>query len=269
MKAPEQGKKNTVPNDNRINLHFKNSDFPTIYQSPGIIISTHYQSFRDVEQTMTTREIAQITGKRHSDVLPAVRKMEPAWEKVSGRKFSLANYIDEQGKPRPMYELNKVECLYIATKFNDEARAILVLRWEQLEIEKRQSEQLSIADRRISALEANNEENKPKIQFAEAVEGSMSTIDVETFAKALYDEVGVKMGRNALMKWFREHNYLMANNLPFQWVLKRKLMRVKEGTFRKPGHPKPIPYTQPRITGKGQLYFVNKLIEEFKPENNG
>ncbi len=263
------GKKNTAPTGNGINSYIKDNDLSETNQKPGIIIGTHYQSFRDVEQTMTTREIAQITGKRHSDVLSAVRKMEPAWEKVSGRKFSLAKYIDEQGKPRPMYELNKTECLYIATKFNDEARAILVLRWEQLEIEKRQIEQLTIADKRISALEADNESNKPKVEFAKAVEGSTKTIDVETFAKALFDEAGIKMGRNALMKWFRQRKYLMPNNLPFQWVLRQKLMKVKEGTFRKPGNSNPIPYTQPRLTGKGQIYFANKLIEEFKPVSNG
>ncbi|MGV4488068.1 antA/AntB antirepressor family protein, partial [Ornithobacterium rhinotracheale] len=47
-----------------------------------------------------------------------------------------AEYLDEQGKPRPQYELTKTECLYIATKFNDEARARLVLRWEALENER-------------------------------------------------------------------------------------------------------------------------------------
>jgi phage antirepressor YoqD-like protein len=85
---------------------------------------------------MTSLQIAEITGKRHSDVLEAIRKMEPAWEKVSERNFPLADYIDQQGKSRPMYILSKTESLYVATKFNDEARAKLVLRWEQLEMEK-------------------------------------------------------------------------------------------------------------------------------------
>ena len=59
--------------------------------------------------------------------------MEPAWVKVNGGNFSLVNYRDQKGELRPCYSLTKTECLYIATKFNDEARAKLVLRWEQLE----------------------------------------------------------------------------------------------------------------------------------------
>lgn len=83
--------------------------------------------------TMSSIEIAQLTGKRHSELLRAIRTMEPAWENISGRKFALADYIDAQGKPRPMFQLTKRECLYVATKFNDEARAKLVIRWEELE----------------------------------------------------------------------------------------------------------------------------------------
>ena len=59
--------------------------------------------------------------------------MEPAWVKVNGRNFALVEYKDAKGELRPCYQLTKTECLYIATKFNDEARAKLVLRWEELE----------------------------------------------------------------------------------------------------------------------------------------
>lgn len=84
-------------------------------------------------ETMTSLEIAEVTGKRHSDVLEAIRKMEPAWEKIAQRKFPLGTYTDANNQGRPCYVLNKTECLYIATKFNDEARAKLILRWEELE----------------------------------------------------------------------------------------------------------------------------------------
>ncbi|MEJ8591490.1 Rha family transcriptional regulator [Riemerella anatipestifer] len=97
-----------------------------------------------IKKTMSSIEIAQITGKPYYNVLKAIRKMEPAWEKVSGVKFYLAEYLDEQGKPRPQYELTKTECLYIATKFNDEARARLVIRWEDLEAKKQRNEPLLI-----------------------------------------------------------------------------------------------------------------------------
>ena len=91
----------------------------------------------DQPQRMTSLEIAELTGKQHKDVLKAIRNMEPAWEKVQGRKFALLqkpyNLPNGGKKMMPYYSLTKTECLYIATKFNDEARARLVLRWEELE----------------------------------------------------------------------------------------------------------------------------------------
>ena len=63
--------------------------------------------------------------KVHKNVMKAIRNMEPAWEKVNGRKFALVEYRDLKGELRPCYQLTKTECLYIATKFNDEARAKL------------------------------------------------------------------------------------------------------------------------------------------------
>jgi hypothetical protein len=62
--------------------------------------------------------------------------MEIAWEKVTQSKFGCSTYQDATGRTLPCYSLTKTECLYIATKFNDEARAKLVLRWEQLEMEE-------------------------------------------------------------------------------------------------------------------------------------
>ena len=91
-------------------------------------------------QTMTSLEIAELTGKQHKDVMKAIRNMEPAWVKVQERKFALLSrtYQLPNGgtKEVPCYVLTKTECLYIATKFNDEARAKLVLRWQELEEEK-------------------------------------------------------------------------------------------------------------------------------------
>lgn len=86
---------------------------------------------------MTSLQIAEITGKPHSDVMKAIRKMEPAWYKINEGNFSLVDYQDKKGETRPCYSLNKEECLYIATKFNDEARAKLIKRWKELEEQHR------------------------------------------------------------------------------------------------------------------------------------
>ena len=72
------------------------------------------------QQMMTSLEIAELTGKQHKHVMEAIRRMEPAWVKVNGSNFRLVDYRDQKGELRPCYQLTKTECLYIATKFNDE-----------------------------------------------------------------------------------------------------------------------------------------------------
>ena len=100
------------------------------------MINNIHNTNNNGEQLMTSLEIAQLTGKQHKHVMEAIRKMDPKWESVAGSNFRLGSYEDANGQYRPCYLLTKTECLFIATKFNDEARARLVLRWEELEREK-------------------------------------------------------------------------------------------------------------------------------------
>ena len=94
---------------------------------------------------MTSLEIAELTGKQHKNVMQAIRTMEPAWTKTCGLKFQLTSrtIVQPNGGTRevPCYQLTKTECLYIATKFNDEARAKLVLRWQELELQEQERRQ--------------------------------------------------------------------------------------------------------------------------------
>ena len=99
--------------------------------------------FGDSQQTMSSLEVARVTGKRHKDVLYSIRKMEKAWKKVTGRTFGLSSYTDKSGRTLPCYNLSKSETLFVATKYCDEARAKLVVRWEQLETEKMAQQQKS------------------------------------------------------------------------------------------------------------------------------
>ncbi|MBQ2003279.1 MAG: phage regulatory protein/antirepressor Ant [Bacteroidaceae bacterium] len=105
--------------------------------------------FGESKQTMSSLEIAELTGKPHNDVMKAIRAMESSWEKVSQGKFSLSSRKVQQPnggvREYPCYELTKTECLYVATKFNDEARAKLVLRWEELE-QKQRAQMLQLPD---------------------------------------------------------------------------------------------------------------------------
>ena len=112
-------------------------------------MNTELIEFGESRQTMSSLEIAKLTGKPHNDVMKAIRAMEPSWEKVSQGKFSLSSRKVEQPnggiREYPCYELTKTECLYVATKFNDEARAKLVLRWEELE-QKQRAKMLQLPD---------------------------------------------------------------------------------------------------------------------------
>ena len=114
-------------------------------------------------ERMTSLQIAEITGKRHADVMKSIRKMEPAWEKVAEGKFSLGSYKDENNQDRPCYSLNKEECLYIATKFNDEARAKLIKRWKELE---EQHQKPSVPQNYLEALKSLVKSEEEKQQLA-------------------------------------------------------------------------------------------------------
>lgn len=128
---------------------------------------------------MTSLQIAEITARLHKNVMRAIRNMEPAWEKINGRKFELVDYKDEKGETRPCYSLNKEECLYIATKFNDEARAKLIKRWKELE---EQHQKPSVPQNYLEALKSlvNAEEEKQQL----ALENKQKDETIITISKA-------------------------------------------------------------------------------------
>ncbi len=148
------------------------------------------------EERMTSIGIAEITGKKHKDVMKAIRNMEPAWEKVNGRKFAPVEYIDKKGEVRPCYSLTKTECLYIATKFNDEARAKLVLRWKELEEERLRREQpmsdldvmcraVIILKRSVEQKERQIENLQPKADYVDEVLESVDCLTMTQVAKGM------------------------------------------------------------------------------------
>lgn len=146
--------------------------------------------------TMSSVEIAELTSMRHSDVMRAIRNMEPSWEKVCGRNFALMFKTTElpNGGVRkdPMYQLTKTECLYIATKFNDEARAKLVLRWEELETEKQK--ELSPAEI-ILQMAQRNVENERRMK---ALENKIDEIEQRTTTDLKCSTVVAYVSRNNL-----------------------------------------------------------------------
>ena len=142
---------------------------------------------------MTSLEIAELTGKNHFDIMRAIRKMEPAWEKVCQCKFALTSrtIVQPNGGTRevPCYSLTKTECLYIATKFNDEARAKLVLRWQELELqEQKHHAQLCLPEpKKILALADEIIGEGLRLLNDEAEDTLTATQVAKTFNMSVYD----------------------------------------------------------------------------------
>jgi phage regulator Rha-like protein len=145
------------------------------------------------EQTMTSLEIAELTGKQHKHVMEAIRRMEPAWENVCGSNFRLTSrtIVQPNGGTRevPCYQLTKTECLYIATKFNDEARARLLLRWQELELqEQERRQQLCLpSPKKILALADEIIGEGLRLVNAEAEDTLTATQVAKTFNMTVFD----------------------------------------------------------------------------------
>ncbi len=148
---------------------------------------------------MSSLEIAEITGKEHKNVMQSIRSMEPAWGKIAGLKFQLGSYQDANNQSRPCYSLTKTECLYIATKFNDEARAKLVLRWEELEQERmaRMQRQAGSSDMTIRMENMISRAEQLIVTISEKYQISLTTI-TELQPKADYT-VKVLAAENCLL----------------------------------------------------------------------
>lgn len=105
-------------------------------------------------------------------------------------------------------------------------------------------------------------EMKPKALFADAVDTSENSILVGQLAKMLRQN-GVNIGQNRLFSWLREHEYLGVRgeqrNLPTQKSVDLEVMETKTRTVNNPDGSVRTTNT-PKITGKGQIYFVNKFL---------
>lgn len=116
-------------------------------------------------------------------------------------------------------------------------------------------------------LEQEAEVNKPKVLFAEAVDSSVNSILISDLAK-LIKQNGVDVWQNRLYSWMRENGYLIKRrcsdyNSPTQKSMEAGWFEIKERTVTKPDGQIIVTKT-PKVTGKGQQYFVNKFLASAK-----
>ncbi|HAY3898146.1 TPA: oxidoreductase [Escherichia coli] len=131
---------------------------------------------------------------------------------------------------------------------------------------------LEIANRNVQSLKLENEEHKkqiqeqkPKVLFAEAVTSSKTSILVGDLAK-LIKQNGHNIGQKRLFQWLRDKGYLIKRkgsdwNMPTQRSMDQELFEIKESTHIN-GDGVNVTTKTPKVTGKGQVYFINKFINK-------
>lgn len=128
---------------------------------------------------------------------------------------------------------------------------------------------LKMADREIEKLKSNNasliedvQRMKPKEIFADAVSASNTSILIGELAKLLKQN-GIETGQRRLFTWMRDNGYLIksgsSKNMPTQKSMELGLLEIKEGSYIN-GAGVNVTTKTPKVTGKGQQYFINKFL---------
>lgn len=117
----------------------------------------------------------------------------------------------------------------------------------------------------LRAKDIQIEKMKPKALFADSVATSKTTILVGELAKILRGN-GIDIGANRLFEWLRTNGYLINrngtdHNMPTQKSMNLGLFKIKETTINHSNGTTSISKT-PKVTGKGQQYFVNVFLKQ-------
>lgn len=116
----------------------------------------------------------------------------------------------------------------------------------------------------VNKLQLEIKEQKPKVIFADAVDTSRTSILIGDLAK-LIQQNGFAIGQNRLFEWLRDNNYLIKSgerrNMPTQKSMELGLFEVKERSVINPNGSNRLTRTT-KVTGKGQIYFINKFITD-------
>lgn len=120
---------------------------------------------------------------------------------------------------------------------------------------------LKMADETINNLKLQIAEQKPLVTFAENVASSADSISMKQMANLAQDE-NIDIGRNRLINFLKEKKILMKDNTPYQQYLDRKYFDVIKVSKKTAYGEKYFPTTV--VTGKGQIWLLNKLKEEYE-----
>lgn len=242
-------------------------------------------SMQNGEPVVSSRQIAENFEKRHDHVMRDIEDIMKGLPKNGDTPmFFKTEYIHEQnGQTYPMYLMNRDGFTLLAMGFTGKAALEWKLKYIAAfnEMEKKLTEQPKLTRSQLlaTALIAAHEEleekdkqietMKPKVLFADAVSASKKSILVGELAKLL-SQNGISIGQNRLFDWMRKNSYLIKDpkrsdyNLPTQRSMEMGLFEIKETTIQHSDHVS-INRT-PKVTGKGQVYFVNLFLKSEKQE---
>ena len=231
------------------------------------LLRVNYDSERITLSARDLHKFLEI-GTRFNDWFP--RMCEYGFNEHSDYEALLKNeYNSNGGRPVTDYEITLDMAKEIAMlQRNDKGKQV---RQYFLEIERKwnspeyvMKRALEYSKKQVERLMNENNELKPKAFFADAVKSSDDSILVGQLAK-LIKQNGKEIGQNRLFRWMRENGYLMNRgdnfNLPTQKSMELGLMEIKERTVNNPDGSVRITKTT-KITGKGQVYFVNRLCNQ-------
>lgn len=237
-----------------------------------------------IKETMSSIEIAELTGKEHKNVMRDIRTLlEQGVQELNFEpSFIIRDLPNGGSKQDPCFNLTKKGCLILASGYDAKLREKIINRWEELEIEKRNggfkvpssfAEALRLAAVQMEQIEQQQkqlEADKPKVLFAEAVSTSQRSCLISELAKII-SQNGVSIGQDRLFAWMRKNGYLCNKgqyyNQPTQKAMEMGLFEIKKTTITKPSGDV-IVNTTSKVTGKGQIYFVNKFIGKEEPDVN-
>lgn len=240
-----------------------------------IILST-----QNGEPVVSSRQIAENFDKNHRDVLRAVDNLKEDVRNFA-QMFFESTEPDSYGREQRAYLMNRDGFTLLAMGFTGKAALEWKLKYIAAfnEMEKKLTEQPQLTRSQLlaTALIAAHEEleekdkqietMKPKALFADAVSASKKSILVGEMAKLL-SQNGINIGQNRLFDWLRRNGYLIKDpkrsdyNLPTQRSMEMGLFEIKETTIQHSDHIS-INRT-PKISGRGQVYFVNLFLKAEK-----
>lgn len=231
-----------------------------------------------IGQTMSSREIAELTGKRHDNVLRDCDALNDNYEKMGFLKIEEGYYTHPNtgNQQHREYRLTKMQTFDLMTGYNVELRIKVNRRWEELEAKEQShhaqipqsfSEALRLAAEQAERIEAQQKQLKeqaPKVLFADAVSASKTSILIGELAKIIKQN-GVEMGQNRMFEWLRSNGYLITRqgtdyNMPTQKAMELGLFEIKETSITHSDGHITVNKT-PKVTGKGQSYFINKFLK--------